>query len=95
MYQSIVIKMSILPECYLAAGDYISFGISGSESSSVMIGADVTVVYITQQGMPKAEDYFLSDKSQVRQFIEKGCGCLGKIYKKNYCYPQFPVNGHD
>lgn len=45
--------------------EYLAFGISGSDTSTSMIGSDVTVVYIdSNDNQPKAEDYYLNAYSQ-------------------------------
>lgn len=45
--------------------EYMSFGISGDESTAKMIGADVTVVFFDHgEQMAKAVDYILTSKSQ-------------------------------
>ncbi|KAJ8920299.1 hypothetical protein NQ315_011960 [Exocentrus adspersus] len=49
----------------LEDGEYMSFGISGDNSRSVMIGGDVAVAWVDKQTLKGyAEDYYLSDKAQ-------------------------------
>ncbi|KAJ8942165.1 hypothetical protein NQ318_002555 [Aromia moschata] len=46
-------------------GEYMSFGLSGDQSKSVMIGGDVAVVWVERDSLKGyAEDYYLADKSQ-------------------------------
>lgn len=45
--------------------EYMSFGISPDKEHTVMIGADVAVVWVDKDtGKGYAHDYFLDDKSQ-------------------------------
>ena len=43
---------------------YMAFGISGSDTSTNMVGADVVVTWINDGG-PSAVDYYLTDRQQV------------------------------
>ena len=43
---------------------YMAFGISGSSTSTNMVGADVVVTWINDDG-PSAIDYYLTDRQQV------------------------------
>ena len=43
---------------------YMAFGISGSNTSTNMVGADVVVTWINNDG-PSAVDYYLTDRQQV------------------------------
>ena len=42
----------------------MAFGISGSNTSTNMVGADVVVTWINNDG-PSAVDYYLTDRQQV------------------------------
>ena len=42
----------------------MAFGISGSNTSTNMVGADVVVTWINDNG-PSAVDYYLTDRQQV------------------------------
>lgn len=45
--------------------EYMSFGLSGDDSKSVMIGGDVVVAWVDKETLKGyAEDYYLKDKSQ-------------------------------
>ena len=48
----------------LLLDQYMSFGISGSNSSTDMIGADVVVVWV-KNGVANAVDYILTARQQV------------------------------
>lgn len=51
--------------CFSDDGEYMSFGLSGDESKSVMIGGDVVVAWVDKETLKGyAEDYYLKDKSQ-------------------------------
>jgi hypothetical protein len=39
---------------------WLGFGLSGSDSATLMIGADATIVWVDRQSIPHAEDYYLS-----------------------------------
>ena len=43
---------------------YMAFGISGSTTSTNMVGADVVVTWINSNG-PSAVDYYLTERQQV------------------------------
>ena len=47
------------------AGDYMAFGLSGSDSTVEMVGADAVVTWQDDEGTG-AVDYYLSDRAQVR-----------------------------
>ena len=42
----------------------MAFGISGSNTSTNMVGADVVVTWITSN-VPSAVDYYLTERQQV------------------------------
>ena len=44
---------------------YMAFGISGSNTSTNMVGADVVVTWINDDG-PNAIDYYLTSRQQVK-----------------------------
>ena len=46
----------------------MAFGISGSNTSTDMVGADVVVTWINEDG-PNAIDYYLTNRQQV-QYIQ-------------------------
>ncbi|XP_013385801.1 protein Skeletor, isoforms B/C [Lingula anatina] len=48
----------------IADEDYMAFGLSGSDTGTQMIGADVTVAWYDSQTGPRAVDYYMSAKSQ-------------------------------
>ena len=47
------------------AGDYMAFGLSGSDSTVEMVGADAVVTWQDDKGTG-AVDYYLSQRAQVR-----------------------------
>lgn len=50
-----------------ADGEYMSFGVSGSDSRSVMVGGDVVTAWLERDtGRGFAEDYYLSAKAQCQ-----------------------------
>ena len=48
----------------LLIDQYMAFGISGNNTSTDMVGADVVVTWINDDG-PRAVDYYLTDRQQV------------------------------
>ena len=42
----------------------MAFGISGSNTSTDMVGADVVVTWVNSNG-PRAVDYYLTERQQV------------------------------
>eukprot|EP00731_Ephydatia_muelleri_P026197 Em0018g297a len=48
------------------ASEYIGFGLSGSNSVTVMLGADPTITWVDNVGVAHAEDYYLSGYVQCR-----------------------------
>ena len=48
----------------LLIDQYMAFGISGSNTSTNMVGADVVVTWINND-VPSAVDYYLTDRQQV------------------------------
>ena len=45
--------------------DYMSFGLSGSDSTFSMIGSDIVVADYRESSQPRAIDYYISDYAQV------------------------------
>lgn len=43
----------------------MGFGLSGSDSSTLMYGADATIAWFDDKDRPQAEDYYLSQYTQV------------------------------
>ena len=43
----------------------MSFGISGDDSRTFMVGADVVVAWVGQDGVASAVDYYLTGRQQV------------------------------
>ena len=56
---------------------YMAFGISGSNTSTNMVGADVVVTWINDDGV-NAIDYYLTERQQVSIAIYK---VITGIYK--------------
>ena len=54
---------------------YMAFGISGSNTSTNMVGADVVVTWINDDG-PNAIDYYLTSRQQVNLLLWMICCCL-------------------
>ena len=50
------------------AGDYMAFGLSGSDSAVEMVGADAVITWHDSEGTG-AVDYYLSARAQVRDAI--------------------------
>ena len=49
------------------AGNYLAFGLSGSNTMTLMDGSDVVVAWMDKQSMsPMVVDYNLQSKAQVR-----------------------------
>ena len=44
---------------------YLGFGLSGSETQTLMFEADATIAWVDQNGQGQAKDYYLSQYSQV------------------------------
>ena len=45
---------------------YMGFGLSGSDSSTEMVGSDATIAWIdSTTGTPNAQDYYLTARSPV------------------------------
>jgi len=43
----------------------MAFGISGDDTRTFMVGADVVVAWVGQDGVANAVDYYLSERQQV------------------------------
>ena len=50
--------------CCLSIDQYMAFGISGDDTRTFMVGADVVVTWVDGDG-PQAVDYYLSGRVQV------------------------------
>ena len=44
---------------------YLGFGLSGSNSGTLMFQADATIAWVDDDGMAQAQDYYLSNYVQV------------------------------
>ena len=44
---------------------YLGFGLSGSDTQTLMFQADATIAWVDGNGMGQAQDYYLSQYSQV------------------------------
>ena len=53
--------------CFLPDRDntWLGFGLSGSDTQTIMRGADVSIVWVDEVDGPHAEDYHLSEYTQV------------------------------
>ena len=49
--------------------EYVGFGLSGSNSATLMLGADPTITWVDNMGVAHAEDYYLSSYVQVCVYI--------------------------
>ena len=45
---------------------YLGFGLSGSDSQTLMFQADATIAWVDGNGQGQAQDYYLSQYSQAR-----------------------------
>ena len=50
--------------CSFPTDQYMAFGISGSNTSTFMVGADVVVAWV-DNGVANAVDYYLTSRQQV------------------------------
>ena len=59
--------LSIIMTCYhnYSTNQYMGFGLSGSDSATVMVGADPTIAWVDPLDGPQAVDYYLSAYTQV------------------------------
>ena len=81
------------------AGDYMAFGLSGSDSAVQMVGADAVVTWHDSEGTG-AVDYYLSARAQVSGTMP----CVINIYVRTYLiihthtnvymYIPYPCNTH-
>jgi len=46
----------------------MSFGISGDDTKTFMVGADVVVAWVGQDGVANAVDYYISNRQQVKPY---------------------------
>ena len=44
---------------------YLGFGVSGSDTQTLMLGADATIAWVDEKGIAQAQDYFLGNYVQV------------------------------
>ena len=69
VYQAVAITL----EGRVEPGTYMAFGLSGSDTSSAMIGSDVAVAWIDQQTEhAQVQDYYLNSQQQVSYRVEPG-----------------------
>ncbi len=55
----------------------MGFGLSGSNSSTFMVGADATIAWVDNlEGTPNAEDYHLSGRFQVQYILNAERACV-------------------
>ena len=59
----VIIYFSSVPQ-------YMAFGLSGSNSSTLMDGADVTVVWFQSSLVPRAQDYHLRRNNRVQVSLQ-------------------------
>lgn len=67
LFSTNIVQLDKLNECFVIPedGEYMSFGISGEEDHSRMVGADVAVAWVDRATLKGyAADYFLDAKSQ-------------------------------
>ena len=50
----------------------MAFGISGDDTRTFMVGADVVVAWIGLDGVANAVDYYLTSRQQVKNLIKIG-----------------------
>ncbi|KAL5467444.1 hypothetical protein EMCRGX_G031668 [Ephydatia muelleri] len=67
--------------------EYIGFGLSGSNSVTLMLGADPTITWVDNVGVAHAEDYYLSSYVQCRDgagacpdVATSGGGCKNNVF---------------
>ena len=53
---------------FMPIDQYMAFGISGSNTSTNMVGADVVVTWINDDG-PSAVDYYLTSRQLVKLLL--------------------------
>jgi hypothetical protein len=51
--------------CACSTPQYLGFGLSGSDTQTLMLGADATIAWVDENGMAQAQDYFLENYVQV------------------------------
>ena len=64
---SIEISYHVMSLFMFPIDQYMAFGISGSDVSTNMVGADVVVTWINDDG-PNAVDYYLTGRQQVASY---------------------------
>ena len=55
-----MVCMSVCLSVSPSDNTWLGFGLSGSDSATLMIGADATIVWVDREDQPHAEDYYLS-----------------------------------
>ncbi len=51
--------------CRYRDNQYNGFGLSGSDASTLMLGADAIITWVDDDSGPHAEDYYLNEYLQV------------------------------
>ncbi len=51
--------------CHYRDNQYNGFGLSGSDASTLMLGADAVITWVDDDLGPHAEDYYLNEYLQV------------------------------
>ena len=64
MWTALDTQRNIVSLVLIPIDQYLAFGISGSNTRTDMIGADVIVVWVSN-GQPNAVDYLLTARQQV------------------------------
>ena len=57
--------MPLLVIIHCSTNQYMGFGLSGSTSTTQMVGADPTIAWVDPVDGPQAVDYYLSAYTQV------------------------------
>ena len=60
----VIYDMPVLFQLH-STNQYMGFGLSGSDSATVMVGADPTIAWVDPLDGPQAVDYYLSAYTQV------------------------------
>ena len=58
----------------------MAFGISGDDTRTFMVGADVVVTWVGQDGVANAVDYYLNERQQVCHCVVF-CVCVSVCVK--------------
>ena len=51
----------------------MAFGISGDDAITFMVGADVVVAWVEQDGVANAVDYYINERQQVCHCVVALC----------------------